>query len=411
MIVLIIFLLKLLIDYQMKNIKFLIFLLVLSSCNQYLGSVDPDYNPKNQVTEIFSNTQDYSLVSNVYFGNIIYPKTTNHSVSMKNLNIEKVIKTDKNSIVNFLDDKIILSKDEKVYVIDESNENNIFEYKLNLHKDENVHHIFLYNEGIFILTNRSRIFNINGEKLNFVANFEIFTNTAPLINNNILIIFSVFEELYEINLDNFSALKKDSFSSKSSISVKANTFEDQENLYYLYNAETLITLDKSNFSKINNYILDDLNILSSLGVFNELVDSPFSYNDYLYFLDRSGKISVFNPFSSDILWELDINETILSYLFSEDGYLILLTFDKILILSNDGYIINIYNHDKKSPILLFNIQEKIYLISKEGISKLNLNEKNEEKFYKNKFTSNLDIYYYKKNIYLKDNKSLFKLSE
>ena len=67
----------------------------------------------------------------------------------------------------------------------------------------------------------------------FVANFEIFTNTAPLINNNILIIFSVFEELYEINLDNFSALKKDSFSSKSSISVKANTFEDQENLYYL----------------------------------------------------------------------------------------------------------------------------------------------------------------------------------
>ena len=395
----------------MKNIKFLIFLLVLSSCNQYLGSVDPDYNPKNQVTEIFSNTQDYSLVSNVYFGNIIYPKTTNHSVSMKNLNIEKVIKTDKNSIVNFLDDKIILSKDEKVYVIDESNENNIFEYKLNLHKDENVHHIFLYNEGIFILTNRSRIFNINGEKLNFVANFEIFTNTAPLINNNILIIFSVFEELYEINLDNFSALKKDSFSSKSSISVKANTFEDQENLYYLYNAETLITLDKSNFSKINNYILDDLNILSSLGVFNELVDSPFSYNDYLYFLDRSGKISVFNPFSSDILWELDINETILSYLFSEDGYLILLTFDKILILSNDGYIINIYNHDKKSPILLFNIQEKIYLISKEGISKLNLNEKNEEKFYKNKFTSNLDIYYYKKNIYLKDNKSLFKLSE
>ncbi len=395
----------------MKNIKFLIFLLVLSSCNQYLGSVDPDYNPKNQVTEIFSNTQDYSLVSNVYFGNIIYPKTTNHSVSMKNLNIEKVIKTDKNSIVNFLDDKIILSKDEKVYVIDESNENNIFEYKLNLHKDENVHHIFLYNEGIFILTNRSRIFNINGEKLNFVANFEIFTNTAPLINDNLLIIFSVFEELYEINLDNFSALKKDSFSSKSSISVKANTFEDQENLYYLYNAETLITLDKSNFSKINNYILDDLNILSSLGVFNELVDSPFSYNDYLYFLDRSGKISVFNPFSSDILWELDINETILSYLFSEDGYLILLTFDKILILSNDGYIINIYNHDKKSPILLFNIQEKIYLISKEGISKLNLNEKNEEKFYKNKFTSNLDIYYYKKNIYLKDNKSLFKLSE
>ena len=395
----------------MKNIKFLIFFLILSSCNQYLGSVDPDYYPKNKVTEIFSNTQDYSLVSDVNFGNIIFPKATNPSLSMKNLNIEKVINTDKNSIVNFLDDKILLSKGEKIYIIDESNENNNFEYKLNLNKDERVHHIFQYSDGIYILTNRSRIFTINGQKLNLLADFEIFTNTSPLINNNKLIIFSVFEEMHEINIDDFSLSKKVIFRSKSSISVKANIFEDQENLYYLYNAGTLITLDKSNFNIINKYILDDLNILSSFGVFDELVDSPFSFNEYLYFLDRSGKISVFNPISSDIFWELDINETILSYLFSEDGYLILMTFDKILIVSKDGYIINTYNHEKESPILIFNIQEKIYLISKEGISKVNLNEKSEEKFYKNKFTSNLDIYYYKKNIYLKDNKNLFKLSE
>ena len=38
----------------MKKIKFLIFLLVLSSCNKYLGTVDPDYTPTNEVTEIFS---------------------------------------------------------------------------------------------------------------------------------------------------------------------------------------------------------------------------------------------------------------------------------------------------------------------------------------------------------------------
>ena len=39
----------------MKKIKFLIFLLALSSCNQYLGTVDPDYTPTNEVTEIFSD--------------------------------------------------------------------------------------------------------------------------------------------------------------------------------------------------------------------------------------------------------------------------------------------------------------------------------------------------------------------
>ena len=53
----------------------------------------------------------------------------------------------------------------------------------------------------------------------------------------------------------------------------------------------------------------------------------------------------------------------------------------------------------------------IYLISEEGISKLNLTEKKEDSFYKNKFKGNLEIYYEDQIIYLKDDKSLFKLSE
>ena len=63
------------------------------------------------------------------------------------------------------------------------------------------------------------------------------------------------------------------------------------------------------------------------------------------------------------------------------------------------------------PISIFNIQENVHIISEEGISKLNLNDKSEESFFKNKFAGNLEIYYQDQNIYLKDNKSLFKLSE
>ena len=59
------------------------------------------------------------------------------------------------------------------------------------------------------------------------------------------------------------------------------------------------------------------------------------------------------------------------------------------------------------PITIFNIQENIYLVSEEGISKLNLKDKKEESFYKNKFTSNLEVYFQEQNIYLKDDKSLF----
>ena len=51
----------------MKKIKFLIFLLALSSCNQYLGTVDPDYIPKNEATEIFSDLKNNNYISEVEF--------------------------------------------------------------------------------------------------------------------------------------------------------------------------------------------------------------------------------------------------------------------------------------------------------------------------------------------------------
>ena len=49
----------------MKKIKFLILFIALTSCNQYLGTVDPDYTPSNEVTEIFSNAQNDTYNSKV----------------------------------------------------------------------------------------------------------------------------------------------------------------------------------------------------------------------------------------------------------------------------------------------------------------------------------------------------------
>ena len=395
----------------MKKIKFLIFLLALTSCNKYLGTVDPDYAPSNEVNEIFSNIQNDSINSKVDFGNIIYPINVNPTFSINDLKIDKIISTDKNSVINFLFGKIILSKDKIIYLIDTNNENNNFEYKLNLNKDEKILHFFGFKDEIYLLTNRSRIFIIDHQNVINVADYEIFTNSIPIVLDEYLIIFSVFGDIYEIKLEDKSISKKNNINSKSGVSIKSNIFEDKTNLYYLYNTGTLVTFSKNNFDYYNNYILEDINILTSLGIFNELLDTPFSHNEYLYFLDRSGKIVVFNPVSSDIFWEIDINETILGYLFSNDRYLILMTSNKILILSNNGTIINSYIHNKEIPLLIFNIQKNIYLISEQGISKLNLNEKSEDSFYKNKFTNNLEIYYQDQNIYLKDEKSLFKLSE
>ena len=395
----------------MKNIKFFIFLLALSSCNQYFGTVDQDYVPKNEVSEIFSDLSNDNFMSEVEFGHIIYPKFVNHSLNIKNLEIEKIIKTNNNSIVHFVNEKIIVSKNKNIYLIDKLNKKNITKYKINLKKDENVIHFFDYNGKVYLITNNSRIFNINEDNLSLISDYGIYINIAPIIIKDNLIILSVFGDIYKVNLLKQSIIKSSSFDHKLGINIKSNIFEDEVNYYYLFNTSTLITFNKQNTEFFENYILEDLNILSSLGTFSELIDTPFNYNGYLYFLDRSGKIAVFNQYSSEILWEFDIKTNILSYLFSKNGNLIILTTEKILIIASNGDIINSYKHNKDLPISIFSISENIYLISKDGIITINLNKKLEELLFKNKFTSNLDIFYQDNKIYLKDDLSLIKISE
>ncbi len=394
----------------MKKIKFLFFLLALSSCNQYLGTVDPDYTPTNEVTEIFTDLDKNNLRSDVEFGDIIFPKAVNPSMNINTLEIEKIAKLNKNSIVNFLNEKTVVSQDKSVFLFDKNNQDKL-EFKLNLSKDEKTISIFEFNEDIHLITNRSRLFVINSQNILELADYDIFINTAPIVLDKNLLLFNVFGEIYDVNLDDYSISKKDDFTLKPGISIKSNIFQDNTYSYYLFNSGTLLTFDKNNFDYYSNYILEDLNILTSLEEFSELVDSPFSHNENLYFLDRSGKIAVYNPISSDIFWEIDTNDTILSYLFSNDGYLILMTLNKILFISDKGNIIYSYFHKKELPISIFNIQENIYLISDQGINKLNLRDKRDDIIYKNKFTNNLEIFFQDQIIYLKDNKSLFKLSE
>ena len=175
----------------MKKIKFLIFLLALSSCNQYLGTVDPDYAPTNEVTEIFSDLDKNELRSEVEFGDIIFPKVVNPSLKINTLEIEKIININKNSIVNFLNEKIIVSKDKTIYLIDKNNQNK-YEYELNLRKDEKTISIFEYNKDIHLLTNRSRIFVIKSENILELVDYDIFINTAPIVLDKNLILLPEF---------------------------------------------------------------------------------------------------------------------------------------------------------------------------------------------------------------------------
>lgn len=395
----------------MKKIKYLIYLLALSSCNQYLGTVDSDYTPLKEVTEIYSKIQFENSNIEVNSEDIIYPNITNQALNINNLEINKITNIDKESVINFFNDKIYISKNKSVYVLDNTNEKNISEFKLNLNKDERILNIFEYQDKIYFITNRSRQFVIDDQDLFEVNDYGIFINANPILKEEKLILFSVFGDIYHINLNENVIQTKANFDPKPGINLKSNIYEDQSNIYYLFNSGTLITFDKISLESNNNYIIEDLNIMTSLGNFSDLIDTPFNYNNYLYFLDRSGKIAVFDPLSADILWQLDINDTILKYNFSKNGQLIILTLNKILIISEYGNLTYEYSHNIDSPMSFLFFNEYFYVISEKGITSINLNTKSEDIFYKNKFYNNLDIYYQGQNIFLKDDKSLFKLSE
>ena len=158
-------------------------------------------------------------------------------------------------------------------MIHKDSQNN-FEINLNLNKDEKLLYIFDYKNNIHILKNKSRLLLLEDQKIIEISNFEIFTNTIPIVSDHNLIIFSVFEEIFEINLDKNSISKKDTVNSTPGISIKSNIFEDEANLYYLFNSGTLLTFNKEDYEYTERYILQDLNILTSLGLFKELVDTP-----------------------------------------------------------------------------------------------------------------------------------------
>ena len=131
----------------MKKIKFLILFIALTSCNKYLGTVDPDYTPTNEVTEIFSNVQNDTNTSEVKFGDIIFPDFINPSLSINNLKIDKIINTDKNSVATLINDKLFLSKDKNIYVIDINSDSLMDALCSNVAHDFKSANLFLLNKG------------------------------------------------------------------------------------------------------------------------------------------------------------------------------------------------------------------------------------------------------------------------
>ena len=396
----------------MRIIKLLCLLFILSSCNKYLGVVDKDYIPTEELDDIFANDIDRSNQTEILeIKKIIYPSDNFQVGDISSIKIKKVISLDESSAIYFEKDKIYFTKQGDLIIFDLSESKEILKIDLDIDKEEKIIKIFDYSSKKFILSNKSKLFLLEDSKATLIVNFDKFINDQTILNDEKLLIFTVFGDLYEINLIKYTSDFKGKFPTNHGVNIKSENYIYKNQISHLFNSGTLIFLNQSDYNLETNYFLEDLNILSSFGYFEEFIDAPFSHNNYLYFIERSGLIAVFNPLESKFLWETEIISSIKDFNFSEDGNLLLLTNKQVLIIDNFGNLITVLEHTNEAPLKLISEKDKILIIDEKGIDILDLKSGSRINFLKNKFDGVVEYIYFNSNSYIRDSKELYKLSE
>ena len=148
-----------------------------------------------------------------------------------------------------------------------------------------------------------------------------------------------------------------------------------------------------------------------MNIYEDFIDTPFEFDNYLYFIEKKGFLSVFNPITSEILWEIDINSSIKDYSFSDKGYLALLTSNRIFIIDDKGIIRFDFLHEIEDPISFFISSNEISIFNINGINIFDINSKKQIDFIKSKFNSQLEIINFKSDIFINDTKVLYQISE
>ena len=280
-----------------------------------------------------------------------------------------------------------------------------------LDKDEKIIQIIKTSSNLFILTDKTKLFLVEGNKSSLKGNFNTYINKEIIIEGNKLITFSVFGEIFEIDLLTFTSILKDKFVPSHGIMSNSNNYEYKNLISHLYNSGTIIFINRSNLKLENNFFIEDLNILSTVGYFKQFIDAPFEHQNYLYFIEKSGLISVFDPITSNILWEVDLGMPIRDFNFTEDGKLILLSNKELIIFDALGELIFNFKHTNAHPLKVVSYKNKILILSKEGLDIIDFNFKLKKNFIKNKFHGDIEVINSSDNIFIKDKKNLYQISE
>ena len=394
----------------MKIVKLISFLLLLSSCNQYLGTVEPDYIPKNEVEEVFLN-KTLALESNDEFkiGKVFYPDNKKFDLN-KPFEIKKIANIDIKSQFLILENEIYYNKKNDLLSITKTDfkENNSYEIEIN--KDEEIILISSLDSELYILTNQGKVFKSTQNGFEIILDLQVFLSQNIISQSSKIITFSVFGEIIEINLENNTFVTTGNFAINHGITNTSNTYPYNNSNVILYNSGTLIFLKQTDNTPETNYYLEDLNILSQVGTFEEFLDTPFNIDNFFYFIEKKGLISIFNPITSEILWETDISSPIVDYFIDDERNLFILTFNKIFIFSSQGYLQKEIAHSQENPFNFWTDGKNLYLANQYGISVINLNGELINSI-KEKLTDFLKFFKSNNNYYFVDSRNLYTLSE
>ena len=394
----------------MKIVKLIGFLLILSSCNQYLGTIEPDYIPSNDIEEVFlsnaivlDNNEEFKL------GEVLYPP--DKKLNFKNsIDFQKVTTIDKKTNFLFLENEIYYNKKNDFYSLNKNDFKEINRNKIKLNKDEEIIHISSFEKNLFVLTNQGKVFKLLQNNFELIQDLQIFLSQNTFSKSSKIIAFSVFGDVIEIDLKNNIFAVNGNFDVNHGITKSSNIYPYNNINIILYNSGTLVFLNQQNNNPETYYYLEDLNILSQVGIFEEFIDAPFHIDNFIYFIEKKGLVSVFNPVTSEILWETDISSPIIDYFIDENKNVYVLTYNKVNIFSSQGQLQKDISHKLENPFNFWIDDANLYLANQDGLYIINLDG---DLIYsiKQKFQDFLKVFNSNNQYYFADSKNLYTLIE
>ena len=402
--------------------RIIVFSLILSGCgNKYFGTVDDDYTPTKKIIylnnyEVEFSVNNLELLPELLFKNFDIFQAP--KLNLKTVNFSKIKKIFKNeSISNIVDFDNSLIYIAKNYSLKSFSNNKIYSKSVlpkNFRKNNNQFKIVLENNTLFVISDYGEIFKISqnwsfeplasaNKKINFINSHEGKFLFIDL--NGTLLTFDTIQNTFNIS---------DIMDVNYGFNNKNYDIRNYNNLlFHNINTKTFAIIDLNNYKFINKYVLDSLNILSSIGDVEGLVNTPLIVENGVIFVSEKGKIFNFDINNDEIIWNLDLNEIVIDFISSPNGLILITDTNMHVYETINGKLISKNKHNVFNPTLISLINSKLLVIGQNNLNFIDFNPYNFDASSIIKFkNNNIDsIGYSNGNYFLKNKDNIYTLSE